>query len=182
MNKVFLIGRLTRDPELRYTGANIPVATFSIAINRNYTGQNGEREVDYINIVVWRKLAENVKNYMRKGSQVAIDGSIRTRSYEDQNGQRRYVTEVVADNVQFLDTKSSQSQNVPSGEVTDSPYNYTSDLNNNYGSSNNYNNYNNNYNPEPTYNTQTNNNVSVENEPFKDFGEEIKIEDDDLPF
>lgn len=182
MNKVFLIGRLTRDPELRYTGANIPVATFSIAINRNYTGQNGEREVDYINIVVWRKLAENVKNYMRKGSQVAIDGSIRTRSYEDQNGQRRYVTEVVADNVQFLDTKSSQSQNVSSGEVTDSPYNYTSDLNNNYGSNNNYNNYNNNYNPEPTYNNQINNSVSVENEPFRDFGEEIKIEDDDLPF
>ncbi len=182
MNKVFLIGRLTRDPELRYTGSNLPVATFSIAINRNYTGQNGEREVDYINIVVWRKLAENVKNYLRKGSQVAIDGRIQTRTYDDQNGQRRYAFEVVADNVQFLDTKSSQSQNqnIPSGEVNDSPYNYTSELNNNYN--NNYNNSYNNFNPEPTYNTQTNNNVNVDNDPFKDFGEEIKIEDDDLPF
>lgn len=182
MNKVFLIGRLVRDPELRYTGSNLPVATFSIAINRNYTGQNGEREVDYINIVVWRKLAENVKNYMKKGSQVAIDGSIRTRSYEDQNGQKRNVFEVVADNVQFLDTKLSQSQrqNVSSGEINDSPYNYTSELNNNYGSNNNYSN--NNYNPEPTYNNQINNNINVESNPFKDFGEEIRIEDDDLPF
>lgn len=184
MNKVFLIGRLVRDPELRYTGSNLPVATFSLAVNRNFTSQNGEREADFINIVVWRKQAENVKNYLRQGSQVAIDGSIRTRNYEDQNGQRRYVTEVVADNIQFLDTKSSQSQrqNVQSGEVADSPYNYSSELNNNY--SNNYNNNNNsnsynNYNPEPTFGA---NNVNVDSDPFKDFGEEIKIEDDDLPF
>ena len=102
MNKVFLIGRLTRDPELRYTGSNIPVATFSIAVNRNYSNQQGEREADFINIVVWRKQAENVKNYLTQGSQVAIDGSIQTRSYDDNNGQKRYVTEVVADNVEFL--------------------------------------------------------------------------------
>ena len=100
MNKVFLIGRLTRDPELRYTGSNIPVATFSIAVNRNFTNQSGEREADFINIIVWRKQAENIKNYVKKGSQVAIDGRIQTRNYE-QDGVKRYVTEVVADNVQF---------------------------------------------------------------------------------
>ena len=74
MNKVFLIGRLTRDPELRYTGSNIPVATFSLAVNRNFSNQQGEREADFINIVVWRKQAENVKNYLSQGSQVAVDG------------------------------------------------------------------------------------------------------------
>ena len=88
MNKVFLIGRLVRDPELRYTSSNIPVATFSLAVNRNFTGQNGERETDFINIVVWRKQAENCKNYINQGSQVAIDGRIQTRNYEDQNGQK----------------------------------------------------------------------------------------------
>ena len=107
MNKVFLIGRLVRDPELRYTGTNIPVATFSIAVNRNYANAAGEREADFINIVVWRKQAENVKNYVKQGSQVAIDGKIQTRTYDDQNGQKRYITEVVADNIQFLDTKAA---------------------------------------------------------------------------
>ena len=102
MNKVFLIGRLTRDPELRYTDANIPVCRFSIAVNRTYSNQNGEREADFINISVWRKQAENIKNYLKKGSQVAIDGRIQTSSYE-RDGVRRYNTEVVADNVQFLD-------------------------------------------------------------------------------
>lgn len=88
MNKVFLIGRLTRDPELRYTGNNTAVASFSIAVNRNFTNQSGEREADFINIVVWRKQAENVKNYLTQGSQVAIDGRIQTRSYDDQDGKR----------------------------------------------------------------------------------------------
>jgi len=108
MNKVFLIGRLTRDPELRYTSSNIPTASFSIAVNRNFTNQNGEREADFINIVVWRKQAENIKNYLSKGSQVAIDGRIQTRTYDAQDGSKRYVTEVVADNVQFLDSKKKE--------------------------------------------------------------------------
>ena len=88
MNKVFLIGRLTRDPELRYTSSNIPVVTFSLAVNRNFTNQNGEREADFINIVVWRKQAENIKNYISQGSQVAIDGRIQTRNYEDQTDKK----------------------------------------------------------------------------------------------
>ncbi len=169
MNKVFLIGRLVRDPELRYTGSNIAVATFSLAVNRNFTGPNGEREADFLNIVVWRKQAENVKNYLKQGSQVAIDGRIQTRTYDDQNGTKRYITEIVADNVQFLDTKSSREQSIPNSTINDSPYNYSSELNNNFGG-------------QPTYQTQNTNSVNVDNDPFKDFGEEIKIEDDDLPF
>ena len=96
MNKVILIGRLTRDPELRYTSSNVPTASFSIAVDRNFTNQNGETEADFINIVVWRKQAENCKNYLTKGSQVAIDGRIQTRNYEGQDGKKVYVTEVVA--------------------------------------------------------------------------------------
>jgi single-strand DNA-binding protein len=106
MNRACLVGRLTRDPELRYTGSNIPVATFTIAINRTYTNQSGEREADFINIVVWRKQAENVKNFLSQGSLVSIEGRIQTRSYDAQDGAKRYVTEVVADSVQFLETKA----------------------------------------------------------------------------
>ena len=121
MNKVFLIGRLTRDPELRYTGSNVPVATFTLAVNRNFTNQDGEREADFFNIVVWRKQAENVKNYLSQGSQVAVEGRLQTRSYDDTNGQKRYVTEVVAENVEFLSRKSSESSNIETSvEKTDS--------------------------------------------------------------
>ena len=157
MNKVFLIGRLTRDPELRYTGSNIPVATFSLAVNRNFTNQNGEREADFINIVVWRKQAENCKNYISQGSQVAIDGRIQTRNYEDQNGQKRYVTEVVADNVQFLDTKAQREQRENS-DADVNPYNLDEKSNENKESN------------------------DIPDDPFKDFGEEIKVEENDLPF
>lgn len=110
MNKVILIGRLTKDPELRYTSNNIAVVTFTIAINREYANQNGEREADFINIQVWKKQAENCKNYLTKGSKVAIDGRIQTRNYEDQNGNRRYLTEVIADSIQFLDTRKNDNQ------------------------------------------------------------------------
>ena len=102
MNKVFLIGRLTRDPELRYTGNNTPVTTFSLAVNRPFTNQNGEREADFLNCVVWRRQAENVKNYLSQGSQVAVEGRIQTRNYDDQNGVKRYVTEVIVDNVEYI--------------------------------------------------------------------------------
>ncbi len=156
MNKVVLIGRLTRDPELRYTSSNIPVATFSIAVNRTFANQNGEREADFINIVVWRKQAENCKNYLNQGSQVAIDGRIQTRTYDDQNGQKRYVTEVVADNVQFLDTKAQREQRANSSNEIN-PYNLSE-----------------------AEAPQTTNDIPED--PFKDFGEEIKIEENDLPF
>ena len=157
MNKVFLIGRLTRDPELRYTGSNTAVATFSIAVNRNYANAQGEREADFINIVVWRKQAENCKNYLNQGSQVAVEGRIQTRNYEDQNGQKRYVTEVVADNVQFLDTKAAREQRA----------NNSSDINP--------------YNLSEAEAPQTRAS-DIPEDPFKDFGEEIALSDDDLPF
>lgn len=156
MNKVFLIGRLTRDPELRYTSSNIAVATFSIAVDRNFSNAAGEREADFINIVVWRKQAENVKNYMHKGSQVAIDGRIQTRSYDDTDGKKRYVTEVVADNVQFLDSKGSRDSSVPTSAPEPTPYDFASQ-------------------PEPKT-------TDVKNDPFANFGNNIEISDDDLPF
>ena len=109
MNKAILIGRLTRDPEMRTTSSGIATTTFSIAVNRNFTNQNGEREADFINIVTWRKQAENVAKYCTKGSQVAVDGRIQTRSYDAQDGTKRYVTEVVADNVTFLGSKNGSS-------------------------------------------------------------------------
>lgn len=116
MNKVFLIGRLTADPVLRYTSSNVAVASFSLAVASNRKNEDGEREADFINIVVWRKQAENVKNYLFKGSKVAIDGHIQTRSYDDQNGIRKHITEVVAENVEFLDSRKS-------GLVENSPVN-----------------------------------------------------------
>ncbi len=154
MNKVFLIGRLTRDPELRYTSGNVPVATFSIAVNRTFANANGEREADFFNIVVWRKQAENVSQFVKKGSQVAIDGRLQSRSYDDANGQKRYVTEVVADNVQFLDSKKD-SESMASSNAGPTPYDF------------------------PEESAPTN---DVKADPFADFGNSIEINDDELPF
>ena len=112
INRVVLVGRLTRDPELRYTPNGVAVATFTLAVNRTFTSQSGEREADFINCVVWRKQAENMANYLRKGSLTGVEGRIQTRSYDNQEGKRVYVTEVIADSVQFLEPKgSSQHQN-----------------------------------------------------------------------
>jgi single-strand DNA-binding protein len=152
MNKALLIGRLTRDPELRYTGSNIPVATFTLAISRPFTGQNGEKETDFINIVVWRKQAENVKNYIGQGSLVAVEGRIQSRNYDAGDGTKKYITEVVADNVQFLESKE-QSKN-------------RGQSNNNY-----------NFNDNAAQTT-----TSVASDPFADFGSSVEISDDDLPF
>lgn len=126
LNQVVLIGRLTHDPELRYTaGGGVPVTTFSLAVERPFTNQQGEREADFIKIVTWRKQAENVANYLGKGSLVAVSGRLQIRSYEDNDGVKRKVAEVVADNVRFLDrgrsTDQSQSEGLegPSGDDLD---------------------------------------------------------------
>lgn len=103
LNKVVLIGRLTRDPELRYTSSGIPVTRFTLAVNRNFANQQGEREADFIPIVAWRSQAENSARYLSKGRLVAVAGRIQTGSYETPDGQRRYTTEVVADEVTFLE-------------------------------------------------------------------------------
>lgn len=116
INNVVLVGRLTRDPELKYTANGQAVATFSLAVNRNFTNQNGEREADFINCVIWRKPAETLANYAHKGTLIGVTGRIQTRNYENQQGQRVYVTEVVADNFQLLESKNSDSSGFNSNQ------------------------------------------------------------------
>lgn len=122
-NKVFLIGRLTRDPELRQTQSGTSVCTFSIAVNRNYTNANGEREADFINITVWRSTAENCARYLTKGRRVAVVGSLQSRSYEDKDGKKRTVLEVVGEDVEFLSDKSEKQ-----GESAPAPKSAKADL------------------------------------------------------
>ena len=161
MNKVFLIGRLTKDPELRYTGSNIAVATFSIAVNRTFTNQSGEREADFINIVVWDKQAENLVKYQKKGNQIAVDGRIQTRNYEDKDGKRVYVTEILANNISFLDSKGTNTSSNDFNSLPEPP------REDSVSSSSNMN------------NMET---VSVDKDPFEAFGDSIEISDNDLPF
>ena len=115
INNVVLIGRLTRDPELRTTGSGISVATFTLAVDRQFTNASGQRNADFINCVIWRKAAENFCNFTSKGSLVGIQGWIQTRSYDNKDGQRVYVTEVVVDNFSFLDSRNS-AQNDYNGQ------------------------------------------------------------------
>lgn len=161
MNRACLVGRLTAKPELRYTGGNIPVTRFSIAVNRTFTNQQGQRETDFINIVVWRKQAENVCNFLDKGSLVSIEGRIQTGSYDGQDGTKRYTFEVVADSVQFLESKA-QSQNRGQSDFGASSYNTAPSAS-----------------PYDFQNTPSNN-VSVEDDPFADFGDSVSIDDNFL--
>lgn len=108
LNNVVLVGRMTKDAELHYTPSNQAVATFSLAVNRNFKSQNGEREADFINCVIWRQQAENLANWAKKGALIGITGRIQTRSYENQQGQRVYVTEVVADSFQLLESRKDR--------------------------------------------------------------------------
>lgn len=108
INNVVLVGRMTRDAELRYTPQNQAVATFTLAVNRNFKNQSGEREADFINVVIWRQQAENLANWAKKGALIGITGRIQTRNYENQQGQRVYVTEVVADSFQLLESRTNR--------------------------------------------------------------------------
>lgn len=125
MNQVILIGRLTRDPELKYLqGSGTPVANFSVAVDREFAGKDGKKEVDFIDIQVWGKSAENCTNYISKGSKVAIQGSLRIDTYQNQSGENRKITRVNAIRVQFLDNKNNgktfeqpQFQEVPDGDI-----------------------------------------------------------------
>ena len=157
MNKALLIGRLTRDPELRATSTGRNVCQFSIAVNRNFTNANGEREADFINCVVWDKQAENLVKYQKKGNQIAVDGRIQTRNYDDKDGKKVYVTEILASNISFLDSKGT-------GATGNTSFNNL---------------------PEPPMVDTSSNNmetVSVEKDPFEAFGDSIEISDNDLPF
>ncbi|MCM6843390.1 single-stranded DNA-binding protein [Latilactobacillus curvatus] len=112
INRVILTGRLAKDPELKYTSSGTAVGTFSLAVNRQFTNANGDREADFINCVIWRKSAENFANFTHKGSLVGIDGRLQTRNYENRQGQRVYVTEVVVDNFSLLEKRASDNSNV----------------------------------------------------------------------
>ena len=122
LNRVVLVGRMVRDPELRRTGNGTPVASFTIAMNRNFAAQNGERQADFIPCVVWNKAAENTARYCSKGSLVGVEGRLQSRSYQDNNGNNRTVIEVVCDSVQFLETKS-QSTNRQVSQPTQNNFN-----------------------------------------------------------
>lgn len=108
LNNVSLVGRLTKDVELRYTPSNVAVSTFTLAVNRTFKNENGDREADFINCVMWRQQAENLANWAKKGALIGITGRIQTRSYDNQQGQRVYVTEVVAEQFQLLESKGQQ--------------------------------------------------------------------------
>lgn len=109
INNVTIVGRLTRDPELRYTPSNIAITTFNMAVNRNFKNQAGDREADFINCMIWRQQAENLASWAKKGALIGITGRIQTRSYDNQQGQRVYVTEVVADTFQLLEKRDNSA-------------------------------------------------------------------------
>lgn len=158
MNSVILVGRLTRDPELRTTPNGIATCQISLAVN-GIPNQNGERTTDFINVVVWRRQAENVAKFCQKGSQVGVEGKIHTRSYDANDGSKRYVTEVVASNITFLGSSSgNRNQNTNSGFGGVPEMNTVSSMPN------------------------TNETTDLNDDPFKDFGSEVVLSDDDLPF
>lgn len=157
MNKVILIGRLTRDPELRHTPQGTAVCQITVAVNRR-GAQPGQQDADFINVSVWGVQAENVARYMAKGRQVAVEGRIQTRNYDDKDGKKVYVTEVIATNVQFLDSKGSGSDSSVSNSQPSNSFNF---------------------NQSPIQDAPT---TSVEDDPFAAFGEKINVSDNDLPF
>ena len=169
INRVVLVGRLTRDPELRTTGSGISVATFTLAVDRQFTNSQGERGADFVSCVIWRKAAENFCNFTSKGSLVGIDGRIQTRSYDNKDGQRVYVTEVVVDNFSLLESRKDREAR---GQNTG-----FSPANNGNASAQNTNNF------QPN-NGASENNDSNQNQadPFAGAGNSIDISDDDLPF
>ncbi|HFH6740200.1 TPA: single-stranded DNA-binding protein [Streptococcus agalactiae] len=120
INNIVLVGRMTKDAELRHTPSQVAVATFTLAVNRRFKEQNGERETDFINCVIWRQSAENLANWAKKGTLIGITGHIQTRNYENQQGQRIYVTEVVAENFQLLESRNSQQQTNQNGNSSNS--------------------------------------------------------------
>ena len=162
INNVVLVGRMTRDAELRYTPQNQAVATFTLAVNRNFKNQSGEREADFINVVIWRQQAENLANWAKKGALIGVTGRIQTRNYENQQGQRVYVTEVVADNFQLLESRASR-EGQSSGSYTSNNFGNSSS---NFGNS-----------------TSVNQvpNFSRDENPFGNTNP-MDISDDDLPF
>lgn len=202
INRVVLVGRLTRDPELRYTSSGAAVASFTVAVNRQFTNSQGERDADFIGCTIWRKAAENFVNFTKKGSLVGIDGRIQTSSYDNQQGQRVYRTDVIVENFSLLESRAeserrdsgsnnySNNNQAPSYNNSNQSNNQSPFSNNNNSSNGGFNGNNsaannNNYNNSNTNNNnnQSNNNNNSSNaDPFADNSKPIDISDDDLPF
>ncbi|OAH54269.1 MULTISPECIES: single-stranded DNA-binding protein [Bacillaceae] len=181
INRVVLVGRLTKDPELRYTPAGAAVATFTLAVNRTYTNQQGDREADFINCVIWRKPAENVANFLKKGSLAGVEGRIQTRNYEGQDGKRVYVTEIQADSVQFLEPRSSGGGG--GGGYSDAPQQQQGG--GSYGGEQRNNNQDFPFGQQQQNQQRSSNNAGyskMNEDPFANDGQPIDISDDDLPF
>lgn len=158
MNKVFLIGRLTRDPELRYTSSNLATMRSSLAVDRQYAREGEERGTDFINVVAFGNRAETMKKYLTKGSLIAVDGRIQTGSYDGQDGRKVYTTDVIIENFQFLDSRNSRT-----GSFGDS-----SDAGSNDSIT--------------PYDFPSNEDNSNSSDPFADFGAKIEVDDGELPF
>ncbi len=150
MNKVILLGRITAKPEIRYTGSNVPYVRFTVAVNRQFNNQDGTRDADFINIIAWRKQAEVICNYFDKGNQIAIEGRLQTGSYDGQDGNKRYTTDVVLEQFHFVESKAARANSAS----TESPYDYQDAT--------------------PV------NDVNVEDDPFADFGDSVSIDDNFL--
>ena len=164
INNVTLTGRLTKDPDMKYTQNGTAVTTFALAVDRAFKKQNGEREADFIMCQAWKKTAELIANSLRKGSLVGIVGRIQTRNYENQQGQRVYVTEVIVENMTFLESRSNQNNGNYQGNNNYQPNNQSNSNNRQQAQANSFNDYNSNQ------------------DPFLTSGQSIDISDDDLPF
>lgn len=188
INRVVLVGRLTKDPELRYTPSGIPMARFTIAVNRTFSSQSGEKEADFIGCIAWRKQAENLANFMRKGSLIGVEGRIQTGSFEGQDGKRVYTTDVVADSVQFLEPRGGANasqgmsnqqyggqQNYGGGQPS-----YNSQPNAQYGGAQPQQDSYGSYQQQPPQNQQ--NYTRVDEDPFANSKGPIEVSEDDLPF
>lgn len=151
MNRVILLGRITAKPEIRYTGSNVPYVRFTVAVNRQFSNQDGTRDADFINVIAWRKQAEVICNYFDKGNQIAVEGRLQTGSYDGQDGTKRYTTDVVLDQFHFVESKAARAN---SSAPVESPYDYQEAA--------------------PV------NDVSVEEDPFADFGDSVSIDDNFL--
>lgn len=160
MNNVNLIGRLTKPVDLRYTQSGVAYGMFTIAVNRRFKNQNGEKETDFINCAMWRKAAENFANFTHKGSLVGIEGRIQTRNYENQQGQKVYVTEVLAENFSLLEPRNATSRLEGAGEGFNVGHVNTFNGNKNANTRGNF----------------------AKNDPFTANGESFDVQDSDLPF
>ena len=151
MNKVILLGRLTAKPELRYTPQNTAYTRFTVAVNRSFASADGKREADFINVVAWRKQAENISKYFDKGNLIALEGRLQTGSYDDKDGNKKYTVDVALDNFEFVESKAQREASSNSSNAT--PYDYQD---------------------------STPNSVNVDEDPFAEFGDSVSIDDNFL--